>query len=113
MTKMAKGRGGPRGPRGQIGDRGPTGPRGPKGKRGEKGEHGDVGERGAAGPLDFRYDALAEKLENISKELKTQFQRFAQIQQQMDEVARSLKNMQEHRSAERGERKSGSSALVS
>ena len=81
----------PKAHQGRPGPRGPKGDRGPIGLRGRKGEHGDVGERGEAAPRDHRYERLAAQVEAISHELKVQFERFAQIQQQLDEVAHALK----------------------
>jgi hypothetical protein len=55
--------------------------RGAKWERGSKGERGPRGSRGKKG----------ERVERIAKELRTQFERFAQLQQQLDQGSRALK----------------------
>ena len=80
--------------RGPRGERGPAGPAGPAGPEGPAGREGPAGPRG---PANHRYDVLADTVERVVDELKIQFQRFAQIQQQLDQVARELKQMQRGR----------------
>lgn len=97
MAKTPKTRVASRGPRGPKGNRGLRGVHGLQGERGEKGERGDVGERGEPGPTNKGYEALAKKVEAIDRELTIQFQRFAQIQQELDEVVRALKQLSTER----------------
>ena len=65
-----------------------SGPRGPKGARGV---------RGPAGPPNPRYDALLDQVDGISRELRTQFQRLAQVQQQLDAVTEAVKHSERQR----------------
>ena len=73
--------------------------RGPRVIRGPAGPQGLRGPVGPPGPTNHRYDALAEKVEAISKELKIQFERFSQIQLQLDGVAQALKQIESQRAA--------------
>ena len=65
-----------RGPRGPRGFPGPTGPQGPRGKTGGKGRAANI----------ESLEALDAHTQKIEKELRTQLQRMAQIQQELDEV---------------------------
>ena len=69
------------------------------GARGPKGARGLRGPAGPAGPPNHRYDALADRVDVISKELRTQFQRFAQVQQQLDAVTQAVKQSERQREA--------------
>ena len=72
------------------------GPRRPKGARGLRGP------AGPAGPSNQRYEALADRVDGISRELRTQFQRFAQVQQQLDAVTQAVKQSErQHAATER------------
>jgi len=86
------------------GTRGTRGPRGAQGERGAPGPRGAQGERGHAGPaglIDHRLDGLPAEVAAAVKELRVQFERFAQVQKQMDDLARALKTLEDeqHRSA--------------
>ena len=78
---------GPRGPKGENGERGPAGQRGTKGERGE---------RGPAGPLPRREDILAlveDQFSEMRKALDIQLTRFAQLQVQLDQIHKLLKQL--------------------
>lgn len=62
-------------------------------RRGEQGERGERGEQVASDATER--NALTTKMEDILHELRTQFQRFVQVQQQLDEVARAVKSLEE------------------
>ncbi|MFN2509246.1 MAG: collagen-like protein [Chthoniobacterales bacterium] len=73
-----------------------TGARGPKGKRGEHGARGERGERGPAGPPPSRADILAlveDQFSEMRKQLDVQLTRFAQLQMQLDQIHKLLKQM--------------------
>jgi hypothetical protein len=69
--------------------------RGRRGARGPRGAQGDRGDAGPPGLIDHRLDALPDEIAAVVKELRIQFQRFAQIQQQVDDLTRSVKDLQE------------------
>ena len=75
----------PAGPRGPAGPAGPPGPAGARGPEGPQGKPGKRGPKGRATSIDT-LEALDAHIEQINKELHTQLQRMAQIQQQLDEV---------------------------
>lgn len=75
---------GPKGEKGEQGKRGSRGERGPGGTRGERGTIGVTGPRSSS-------NNLADQVQQIAKELQTQFERFAQLQQQLDDGSRALK----------------------
>lgn len=79
---------GPKGLRGERGPTGPPGPTGPQGPIGPSGPAGPKGDRGEGRTNDEVQDVatLRQQLESVMKELKIQFERIAQIQQQLDHL---------------------------
>jgi len=81
----------------KTGSRGPKGARGTRGDRGERGpagHRGDRGERGPAGPMPSRADILAvveDQFFEMRKQLDLQLTRFAQLQVQLDQIHKLLK----------------------
>jgi hypothetical protein len=71
--------------RGPCGPRGPAGPAGRAGARGAPGSRGKTGPRGQPALIDS-LEAVDQHIEKIDQELRTQLQRIAQIQQELDEV---------------------------
>ena len=69
--------------RGKTGSRGPRGPRGAKGLPGLQGAPGPAGPPGAAAPLRI-LATITQQIEAIQRDLKTQFERAAQIQADLD-----------------------------
>lgn len=86
----------PRGPKGARGGRGMAGERGERGQRGERGLKGERGERGPAGPAPSRADILAvveDQFYEMRKQLDVQLTRFAQLQAQLDQIHKLLKQL--------------------
>ena len=82
-----------KGPQGPKGARGAQGARGRTGHRGATGERG---ERGPAGPLPRREDVLAvveDQFTEMRRQLEIQLMRFAQLQVQLDQIHKILKQL--------------------
>ena len=83
------------------GPKGSHGTRGGRGRAGARGARGERGERGPAGPLPSREDVLAlvedqfaemrNDLGDMRKQLHVQLTRFAQLQVQLDQIHKLLK----------------------
>jgi hypothetical protein len=66
------------------------------GARGERGPQGERGERGPAGPMPRREDILAlveDQFADIRQQLDIQLTRFAQLQVQLDQIHKLLKQL--------------------
>jgi hypothetical protein len=73
-----------------------AGERGERGQRGERGLKGERGERGPAGPAPSRADILAvveDQFYEMRKQLDVQLTRFAQLQAQLDQIHKLLKQL--------------------
>lgn len=69
---------------------------GERGQRGERGLKGERGERGPAGPAPSRADILAvveDQFYEMRKQLDVQLTRFAQLQAQLDQIHKLLKQL--------------------
>jgi hypothetical protein len=78
------------------GARGEAGERGKKGEHGERGLPGARGERGPAGPTPSRADILAvveDQFYEMRRQLDVQLTRFAQLQTQLDQIHKLLKQI--------------------
>jgi hypothetical protein len=75
---------------------GRRGPKGEQGARGRTGRRGAAGERGPAGPVPSRIDILAaveDQFSEMRKQLDLQLMRFAQLQVQLDQIHKLLKQI--------------------
>lgn len=83
-------------PKGERGERGERGKRGERGEHGAQGARGARGERGPAGPMPSRADILAvveDQFYEMRKQLDVQLTRFAQLQTQLDQIHKMLKQL--------------------
>jgi hypothetical protein len=90
-----------RGSRGAVGDKGPKGlpgPQGPRGAagglgpRGKTGAAGKRGPKGIAGPHEQNraLEVVEERFGDVFRQLDIQLRRIAQMQVQLDELARKI-----------------------
>ena len=82
--------------RGAKGETGARGEPGARGQRGATGQRGARGERGPAGPLPRREDILAlveDQFSEMRRALDIQLTRFAQLQLQLDQIHKLLKQL--------------------
>lgn len=102
MAKAKQGLRGKRGERGIAGPPGPTGPAGPRGATGATGARGSQGVIGATGPAGgsgHRPSTLAavhDQIDRIHGELDVQLKRMAQLQQEIDDVRRTVRRLMEN-----------------
>ena len=82
--------------RGAKGETGARGKPGARGQRGATGQRGARGEPGPVGPMPRREDVLAlveDQFSEMRKQLEIQLTRFAQLQLQLDQIHKLLKQL--------------------